>query len=171
MQGTSQLHCHFCCKQNHPTSNNGSSFYVIIALTTLSPTTIEPLPNGRCVNLELQKKERAINGGAMNRCSTRLLGLPITFVTSLTSIPNIHRRTCSSPRINLISIPSFQVSQNKNSCRQSAMSLSNKLSITDVDVKGKRVLIRVSFDGTRTCKTNIAYQIHPSFCLSSIIKK
>lgn len=33
------------------------------------------------------------------------------------------------------------------------MSLSNKLSITDVDVKGKRVLIRVSFELPRDSKS------------------
>ncbi|TLD30782.1 hypothetical protein PspLS_02275 [Pyricularia sp. CBS 133598] len=82
----------------------------------------------------------------MNRCSTRLLDLRITFVTSFPSIPNVHRRTYSGPRINLISIFNFQVPQNKSSCQQFAMSLSSKLSITDVDVKGKRVLIRVDFN-------------------------
>jgi hypothetical protein len=53
------------------------------------------------------------------------------------------------------------------------MSLSNKLAITDLDLKGKRVLIRVDFnvplDGSNITNPAASLENIPSYCGSNIL--
>ena len=92
------------------------------------------------------------------------------FSTAVTSLPSCAFSFQPCPLDSYTILP-YPIVSRLSSCYRSLylslssssiMSLSNKLSITDVDLKGKRVLIRVSFLRNHTaCWSSLCPSFHP----------